>query len=193
MRRAGLVLGITGSALLAWPLVASGFAYRERNRDFPVLADFNRPLSTYFVHALAGVRFQREKLPPALAGHALESHALRVVASSGSWWGLTLREPVPDWRRFQRLAVTIANPAHETLRVELRVYDRETQDDAVARFSTVLEIPPESWRTSVVPLTDVATNGGGSGVDLAHVHALMLAHQAASGTEEFYLARMWLE
>ena len=132
-RHAGLLLGLTGGAMLVWPLIVSGLAYRERDQNFPVLADFDRPFSTYFVHPLAGVRLQRKTLPPALAGHAKGSHALWVKAPAGTWWGITLREPVPDWRRFERLAVTVANPSTEVLRLELRVYDLETKDGADAR------------------------------------------------------------
>ena len=104
-----------------------------------------------------------------------------------------LREPVPDWRRFERLAITVANPSSEALQLELRVYDLGTKDEADVRFTTTLEIPPSSWRTNMVPLAGMAANSEGPGVDLAHVHSLMLARKGASGATEFYLARLWLE
>ena len=192
-RHAGLLLGLTGGAMLVWPLIVSGLAYRERSQNFPVLADFDRPFSTYFVHPLTGVRLQRKTLPPVLAGHAKESHALWVKVPAGTWWGLMLREPVPDWRRFERLAVIVANPSTEVLRLELRVYDLETKDGADARFTTSLEIPPESWRTNMVPLAAMTTNSDGTRVNLAQVHSLMLARQGVSDATEFYLARLWLE
>ena len=192
-RYAALLLGLTGATLLVWPLIVTGLAYVDRDQNFPVLADFDRPRSTYFVNPLAGIRLQRRKLPPTLAGHAQESHALWVKVPAGSWWGLMLREPVPDWRRFERLAVTVANPSPEVLQLELRVYDSERKDDTDVRFSTTLEIPPSSWRTNMVPLASMTTNSEGRGVDLAQVHSLMLARKGASGATEFYLARLWLE
>ena len=151
-RHAGLLLGLSGVAMLAWPLIVSGLAYLERDQHFPVLADFDRPHSTYFVNPLAGVRLQLKQLPPALAGHAQESQALWVRVPAGSWWGLMLREPVPDWRRFERLAITVANPSSEALQLELRVYDLGMQGEADVRFTTTLEVPPSSWRTNMVPL-----------------------------------------
>ena len=194
-RHAGLLLGLTGTAMLVWPLIVSGLAYRERDQNFPVLADFDRPFSSYFVHPLAGVKLQRTKLPPALAGHAQDTYALRVDTPAGSWWGLTLREPLPDWRRFERLAVTIANPSREALKIQLRLQDEDARDrvDAVARFKTTLEVPPQSTSTCMVPLASMTTNTEGARMDLAHVHSLMLARQGADGAAGFYLVRLWLE
>ena len=192
-RYAGLLLALTGVALLMWPLIVSGLAYRDREQNFPVLVDFDRPSSTYFLHPLAGVKLQRRRLPPTLAGHAQESHALWVKARPGSWWGLTLREPVPDWRHFERLAITVANPSPEVLQLELRVYDLVRKDGTDVRFTTTLEIPPLSWRTNLVPLASMKVNSESGGVDLAQVHSLMLARKGDSHDVEFYLVRLWLE
>jgi VanZ family protein len=88
-----MLIGITGTTLLLAPLVIAMMAYLERQRIFPVLADFDRPFSTYFVSDLAGVTSQRELLPHMSAGQAGTPHALLVMSQTPTWWGIALREP----------------------------------------------------------------------------------------------------
>lgn len=194
VRLAGLLLGLAGTAMLVWPPIMCGLAHLDRNRSFPTLADFDRPTSLHFVHPLGGATIRWQKLPPAFAGHAGQTHALRVDTTGRSWWGLMLREPLPDWRHYQRLAVTIANPSRQALTLELRVHDREANEDSDAPFTSILEIPPLSWRTDIVPLAGMTSNSEGAGIDLAHVRSLMLARKGADHrATEFYLVRLRLE
>jgi hypothetical protein len=194
VRLAGLWLGLAGTAMILWPPIVSSLAHLDRNRCFPALADFERPTSLHFVHPLGGATIRWTRLPPAFAGPAQQTRALRVDAVGRSWWGLMLREPLPDWRSYERLSLTIANPARETLTLELRVHDHAANDDPDAPFTTILEVPPFAWRTLSVPLADMTSNSEATHVDLAHVQSLMLARKGASrDATEFYLGRLWLE
>ncbi|MBP7611187.1 MAG: hypothetical protein KA760_16955, partial [Steroidobacteraceae bacterium] len=139
MRLAGLLLGLAGTTMLLWQPIVSSLAHLDRNRSFPTLADFGRPTSMHFVNALGGAKVRWARLPPSFAGDAGQTHALRVDTTARSWWGLLLREPLPDWRHYQRLALTIANPTREPLTLELRVHDQTAKVDAAAPFAARLE------------------------------------------------------
>jgi hypothetical protein len=194
VRLAGLLLSLAGTAMLVWPPIVSGLAHLDRNRSFPTLVNFDRPTSLHFVHPLGGMTIGWKKLPPAFAKRAGQTHALQVATTGRSWWGLMLREPLPDWRHYQRLAVTIANPSQQALTLELRVHDHEAQDDSDAPFTTILEIPPLSCRTDMVPLAGMTSSSEGARVDLAHVHSLMLARKGAGRrATEFYVVQLRLE
>lgn len=194
VRLAGLLLGVAGTAMLVWPALATGLAHLDRSRSFPTLLDFERPTSTHFVQPLGGASIRWTRLPPAFAKPEGPTYALHVATTDRSWWGLMLREPLPDWRHYQRLAVTIANPSPQPLTLELRVHDLAARSDSDTPFATRLEIPPFTGRTSFVTLASMNSGNERARVDLAHVQSLMLARKGPGRrATEFYLVRLWLE
>lgn len=194
-RIGGVFVGVSGTALLLAPLVVATLSYRERQRSFPVIADFDRPYSDYFVGALGGAETRRAALPRWLAGHAQETRALHVTSSGARWWGVKIREPLADWSGFDRLEITIANPNRKPLDLQLRVYDARvgTEDEADARFATRFHVAPSSWGTSTIPLAALANPADAATVDIRDIRSLMLAPSGGSGSTDFYLVRIWLE
>lgn len=190
-RLAGLALAVAGVAMIAWPPVASGLARIDRDRSFPVLADFDRPRAMHFVNPLGGATVEWAALPPAARAGAAQTHALRVSAAGRAWWGVTLREPVPDWRAYRSLCLTLSNPAHQSLTVELRLHDTASHTDAATAVQAILEIPPQSSRTYRLAFADL---DAATDFDFAQVQSLMLARKGPRrDATEFYLARLWLE
>jgi hypothetical protein len=190
-----MLVGVAGTTLLLAPLVVAALSYRERERSFPVLSDFDRPYSDYFVGALGGAETRRAALPRWLAGHAQETRALHVKSSGARWWGVKIREPRPDWRGFDRLEITIANPNRKPLDLQLRVYDARVsaETEAEARFATRFHVAPSSWGTSTIPLAALANPGDAATVDIRDIRSLMLTPSGGSGSTDFYLVRIWLE
>lgn len=194
VRSAGLLLGLAGTAMLAWSPLVSGLAHLDRNRSFPTLVDFDRPTNLHFMQPLGGATIHWTRLPPRFARQAGSTHALRVETTERTWWGLMLREPLPDWRHYERLAVTIANPSREPLTMELRVHDLSAKDNPDAPFATRIVVPPLSWRTSEVPLASLESVRNDAHIDLAHVQSLMLARKGPTRrATEFYVVRLRLE
>ena len=193
-RLAGLLLGMAGTVMLVWSPLVMGLAHLDRNRNFPRLVDFDNPTNLHFAQPLGGATIQWSRLPPLFTGQAGSAHALRVKTADRAWWGLMLREPLPDWRTYDRLAVTIANPTRQELIVELRVHDRAATEAAEAPFTAIVEIPPLTWRTSEIPLASLRSSSNGARVDLAHVQSLMLARKGPNRrATEFYVVRLGLE
>jgi hypothetical protein len=191
----GMLVGVAGTTLLLAPLVVAALSYRERERSFPVISDFDRPYSDYFVGALGGAETRRAALPRWLAGHAQETRALHVKSSGARWWGVKIREPSSDWRGFNRLEITIANPNRKPLDLQLRVYDARISIDteAEARFATRFHVAPSSWGTSTIPLAALANPGDAAAVDIHDIRSLMLTPSGGAGSADFYLVRIWLE
>ena len=190
---AGLLLGLTGTLLLAWPAAVACVAHVQRNRAFPVVVDFERPASLHFVQALGAARIRRDRLPPRFAGDARQAHALHIEAAGRAWWGVMLREPVPDWRSRERLAVMLANPAPEPLRIAITIHQGTAGED-LAPLGNILVVPPRSLLTHTVPLTEPAAGDVATGGGLAFVHGLMLERKGFSRRPaELYVIRAWLE
>lgn len=191
----GTMVGVAGTALLLAPLVVAALSYRDRQRNFPVIADFDRPYSNYFVGALGGAETRPAALPRWLVGHAQETRALHVKSSGARWWGVTIREPRSDWHGFNRLGITIANPSRKPLDLQLRLYNARGDDDeeAEARFAAKFQIAAASWATNTIPLAALTVPGGAESFDIGDVQSLMLARSGGTESAEFYLVRIWLE
>jgi hypothetical protein len=192
-RIGGLVVGVASVTLLLAPLAVTALAYLERNRNFPVLADFSQPFSGYFVSALAEVDAQRASLPPSMVGPAAPATGLRVRPSGDRWWGVMLKEPCPDWRGFDRLAISIANPGKVPLTLKVRFYDRNQQAGEPPRFTRTIAIAADSLQTATIPLAQLLQADGARRLDLADMRSLMLARSAENRAPEFYVTRVWLE
>jgi len=184
---------VAATVALVAPLLVTWLAYRERNFEFPVLADFDRPFITYFVATLGNVSASREAVPPALPDRADRSTGLRITPSGSRWWGVTLREPRADWSRFDRLMLSIANPSSVPLRVRVRLFDDRHSTGDPAPLSAIIAIEPGTVGTAAIALRPTDDAGLQPAMDLSNVKSLMIARAGTNPATEFYLLRAWLE
>ena len=191
VRFAGLLLGLAGTAMLAWSPMVSGLAHLDRNRSFPTLVDFDRPTNLHFMQPLGGATIHWTRLPPRFARQAGSTHALRVETTERTWWGLMLREPLPDWRNYQRLAVTIANPSREPLTMELRVNDHAARGRFCCTLCDTFVVPPLSWRTSEVPLASLRSQRRRSNRPCARALADAGPQECRRCTEFYLVGYAW--
>jgi hypothetical protein len=193
LRAAGLFVGLAATVMLVTPLLVSWLAYRERNREFPVLADFDRPFITYFVATLADVSASRAAVPTTLIDRPGRTTGLQIAPSGRRWWGVALREPRADWSQFERVMLSIANPSPVPLRVRVRLFDDRHQSGDPAPFSANIVIEPASVGTAAVALRPTDDGASRPALDLANIHSLMIARAGKKPVAEFYLLRVWLE
>jgi VanZ family protein len=193
LRVAGLVVSVAATLALLAPLLTAGLAYQERNRQFPVLADFDRPFTTYFVATLADVSAARAPVPRALAGSAGRATGLRVTVRGKRWWGVALREPRADWSGYERVMMSIANPSSQPLRLRVRILDARHSSGSPAPFSERIEIGPGSVQTAAIALRPTDGNRLPSALDLRNVTSLMIAKGGPNPATEFHVLRVWLE
>jgi VanZ family protein len=192
-RIGGLLVGVVATALSLAPLAVGALAYLERERSFPVILDFDRPHSDYFVAARGGAETRRAALPRWLVGHAQETRALQVKSSGARWWGVKIREPISDWSGFGRMVITIANPNRKPLDLQFRIYDAHVSAETETRFATEFQIPPSSWATSTIPLAVLVKPDDTAAIDISDIRSLMLARSGGAGSVDFYIVRIWLE
>lgn len=193
IRRAGLLIGVLGTLIVMTPLLIAGGAYLQRARNFPILADFNSPLSTYFVSAYDAITVDRQALPtldtqqePDVVG----LHA-RIVGRGG--WALVLWEPYPDWRGFDHLSLELINTSSRPLVIRLRIRDRNDNSERNAGHVEAIEVGPRSRKIHQIKVRGITSAGGSMGLDPARIRSLVLTAHPENRATEFYVTRIWLE
>lgn len=173
----------TAAALAAlWPLGEAGLAYRERQRQFPTVLDFDSRLDGYFLQTRAVT---------AAPGDGCTAYR----ATGGGWPGVTHVEPQPDWRGRRALVVDVANLGSTPLVLTLRVHDARHDNRSVDRFNRSFELPPHARARISTPLAEIAAAPEGRELDLAKVAGLILfaGGSDAQASPGFCLYRIWLE
>lgn len=178
----GGAIFLTAAAFALWPLAEAGLAYRERQRQFPVVVDFDSRFDWYFL---------RSQGAAVSAGPGCAE--FRVTGSR--WPGLAHLEPQPDWRDRTSLVVDIANPGRNALHLTLRVHDAAHDNRVEDRFNTTFELAPGARQRISVPLAEVAAAPAARELDLSRVAGLILFSGDADPAADagFCLFRIWLE
>lgn len=193
IRLIGLLVGVASTVILVAPLIITGAAYLQRQRNFPTLVDFNSPLSAYFLGVYSAVTVERETLPNTLPWGRQGNIGLHARLAGNKGWGLALWEPYPDWRGYRHLAIDLANPTDLPLLLQVRVRDRKQGNDRQTGYLGRIEIAPRSRATQMIALRDLTAAEGRAYVDLAIVHSIVLTRHPSNRALEFYVMRIWLE
>ena len=192
VRRAGIALGAAGTVLILVPLVTTLWAYAGRDHNFPLLVDFDSPVSTYFLASYSAVSVERERIPAKLAGSADRIIGLRARVSISQRWAIALWETGPDWHHYEWLALDVANPTGDTLVLGVRIRDQDRHGTRPAADLGTIKVPPRSRATRRLALWPHATVRG-IAVDYSAIHGLVLHADPANRAQEFYVMRIWLE
>lgn len=189
-RLAALLLCTALVAYWLTPITRCGLAYWTRDSRFPVLAQFQSPRDLYFVSGgpppPAIVRIQQGATadgPPS---------ALRVAFDRGAWPGMTLSEPVPDWRGFQELLLELSNPGTAELPLRLRISDRAHNGAFDDRFNTRIALAPLSRTTLHIPLDSIAHGPRARSMDMSRIAELILFRDGAAPGQAVLVHRIWL-
>jgi hypothetical protein len=164
------------------PFVQCARAYWERNTEFPILAQFHSSVDLAFITS-SGSDTQ-------IVAHA---HALQASLDSGPWPGITLAEPVADWRGYRALAIDVGNPGATALPLVLRVNDRAHRGIADDRFNTELTLPPRSRRTIRIALEEIEHSPRNRLMDMSQITQLILFRSGGAPDQVVQLYRIWLE
>lgn len=176
-----LLACIGATAWWASPLVECGRAYWDRSGQFPVLARFQSQRDLYFITSTA------------TDARIVAPGALRLVLDSGPWPGVSLDEPVPDWRGYRTLALDVANPGPAPLPLQLRVNDRRHNGHTDDRFNTEFSLPPSTRLTIRIALEDIAHAPRARRMDLGRISQLILFRDTGAPDQVLLLHRIWLQ
>lgn len=178
---AGALLGVV---IGGWPLADTLLDYRARNALFPVLLDPADARSLSFLMPFGGEWF----LEPLPAGTA----AIRVPLDRGTWPGVSLYEPVRDWRGWRALVVELANPTDAPLRIEVRVNDRAHDNRFEDRYNRGVDLPPRTRGRFEFAVADIERAPEGRLMDLSQVEKIVIFHNGPLPGRAFYLERLSL-
>lgn len=181
-----IVLGV-----LCWPLVLTAHAYVDRARAFPAIADFTQGFGLQFISARNA---DIEVVPmPSQWAAASGERALRVSLGSGTWPGIEIWEPSPDWTGYRDLTIELFNPHSFELDLSMRVDDRHHTYKMKDRYNARIELPPLERTTIRIPLEDIESAPRDRKFDLERTARVLIFRREALQNETFYLVRVRLE
>jgi hypothetical protein len=188
-----VALLVCAGALWFWsnPLLRCANAYWHRDTQFPVLAQFRSQRDLYFVKSSA--RQTRIVAAGQSANQGESGTALQVGLDSGRWPGITLAEPVPDWRGYGALALDLSNPGSTALPLHLRINDREHNGALDDRFNIRLLLPPNVRTTIRIPVEQIARSPRTRRMDMSRIATVILFRDGSAPGEVVVLHRVWLE
>ncbi|HEU4780839.1 MAG TPA: hypothetical protein VFS58_13235 [Steroidobacteraceae bacterium] len=179
-RLGALAVALSCIAIFLAPIVRMTRAYVHRNGQFPVLADFRSRIELYWTLSI-GVNRR-------IVGNALE---VELVADE--FPGVSLHEPVPDWRRFKTLIIDVENPDAEPLDLGVRVHDRQHKRTFNDRFNRRFELSGGERRTLRIPLEDIRNGPRQRLMDMAHISDITLFRGAHAGSRRLRIYSLRLE
>jgi len=193
LRGMAFLVAVGACVLMLVPMGVTAAAYLQRYVSFPTLVDFGSNLSTYFLGVPSAVAAKREALPIDMPGGeqgVIGLHA-RLGANKRGW--LAVWEPYSNWRDYDRLALDLANPTDVPLLLQVRVRDHNQGHDRQAGCLGTLAIAPQSRRTVVISLRELASATGRACVDTKRVYSIFLIEDLSNSAQDFYVMRIWLE
>ncbi len=194
----GAATATLATAVWSIPVVTVAGAYAAKHLRGPVLVDANAPFGTYFIRtywllAHTAPLPQQWQTPSQPAGYLLP---LNTLTDRSQHWGFSVEEVKSDWRSYQALAVDVANPTPEPLRLYMRIFDR---NDGLANnrgFITTIDVPANTRKVSVVRTRDMSAGLGSQAINLNHIRGLVFGGSdagASNAAQAFYLIRMELQ
>jgi hypothetical protein len=189
--RAGFFgIAISMAVVTLAPLGWVTAAYLQRSLSAPILFAPRSNLDLLLV-SLTDTSPDLAALPGAYARPGGE-RAIRVPLTTRPYSGVSLDEPLADWRAYQGLRIDVTNPAKQELVLHIRVQDRAHDGNYSDRYEGLRTVPPQSRRTLDIPLAEIVASPARRALDLARVGAVSLYKVGGDGPRELWLSRVEL-
>lgn len=177
----GLAWGVTRAKGLRWHRALSAIALavlfipfthlavdRAKSlREFPVLANFERPVGVVY--------WGRDvSIAPAPQREAANDHALKVELSTARYSGFYFEHFPADWRGYKSLHFELFNPTEKSLTMVLRLHDAWHHQSGQAygdRFNIRFQVEP-GWNAYQFSLDDVRNAPTKRDMDLSRIQTL---------------------
>ena len=136
-RWVSFVLVLTSLGLIViciMPLLFLSASYIERNKAFPVIADFEADWTAVFTS------FNKTSL---VANDEYEPDAIRRVRfEPAEYPGISIVEPVPDWSEYDRVVFTLYSNYDHIIKLTVRIHDVTHNQLQSDRYNTSLTVEP---------------------------------------------------
>lgn len=168
----GASLGVL--AVCFYPMMNAAWSGLQRDRAFPVIADFGARWTRTFVW------LNQASLEPAMTPAGLTATengarygAVRLILNPEAYAGISLFEPYPDWSGYQTLSLEVYSPHARPISVVLRIHDEQHDQTYADRFNRALTLRPGNNRIQIL-LRDVAQAPDQREMDMKRISNLML-------------------
>lgn len=185
-----LIAGVLALGLAVMPLAGVAWSYSMRAAAFPVLVDlterWQRPFLSVGRSELARV--------PAPSGWRERSGSLvaRLTFLDAPWPGITVREPYPDWSRYEALRFQVWSELEGPVEVVVRVDDTHRQRTHRDRFNGSFIVTP-GLNDFTIPLATIARGPRDRELDVSDISQFILFSRRPDEPFELYFSRFWLE
>jgi hypothetical protein len=184
MQGSALLVGLIATAIAIEPLSWCVAAYANRDLKFPKLLEAQSPLDLYF---LSSTRVRLMELPAPWAATSND----KALRSSGTPPAVYLKEPYPDWRQYQVLAVDVTNPNSAAVDLAVRVHDRRHNWQAHDRFNALVTIDAQTRRVVRFTIDSIRTAPSSRTLDMGAIAGISVF--APPGADKFFVSGIWLE
>lgn len=191
--RRPLILRSTGTVLIMLallPLMTMAAAFVSRESRFPELHDFE----SYFEEPLFALQQASiEFVPPPDRWPAAHGERVgKLTLEAGTYPGLTLGEPYPDWRGYSRFCFEVFISGPDSVKLGLRIDDRKHNMEWTDRFGRALMLAPGA-HSICVPLDSVLQSPQTREMDMAHIASVWFFVHNNPRTRVIYLDHVRLE
>lgn len=200
-KRQSYVLQIGAIILSSCLLVASllpvlnlAYAYVQRNQAFPVIIDFQAGWAQPFLGFNQAV-IQRIDAPDILASVNVDQHHQQVselTLDRGSYPGISIIEPYPDWSGYKTLTLDIYSPQVLAYSLVLRINDSQHDQAYSDRFNQALTVN-QGMNRFRIPLLNVQHAPAEREMDMRHISNATLFMMNIDGPVKFYPGTLGLE
>lgn len=185
-RRAMMPLALSASMIVVAPIAWSSAFYLNRWVQAPELITFDSKFGYHFLSA-GNATTMLALVPPQFAAHPNE-YALYVTPQlNNRWAGITLEEPVPDWRAYANLEIEIINPNSAPLELLLRIDDRNHNQEFTDRFNRTLTVGAKQRSVQIIALSDIEQAPATRQMALDEMARLVLFQDTQRHPQSFYL------
>jgi len=167
-RRASFVLVMTSVALIVvciMPLLLLSASYLQRNKAFPVIADFGADWREAFI------KFNQTELHTKDDPGQNDLHW--VTFEPTEYPGISIIEPVSDWTEYDRLVFTLYSNHEYMIRVTVRIHDVVHDQSHSDRYNISLAVEPGMNMYQIL-LKDVEQAPLGRTLDMTAIAGLIL-------------------
>ena len=148
-------------------LLQTSCHYIQRVNAFPVILDFNAGWSGSFV------RFNKAEVVVSSDKAVDKNRLFRIRFDTGSFPGVSIIEPAPDWSAYRNLRFKVASGHDENIDLFLRVHDKSHDYNYQDRFNQKLIIHP-GLNEIVISLAQVEKGPLKRDLDLTNIAGLIL-------------------
>jgi hypothetical protein len=146
-------------------------AYLDRNAAFPTLASFDTEVGCRFF-SVEDARIDRVPCPSEW-NPARHDAVGEITFYPAHYSTVILDEPYSDWTGYSFLEISLFSPPSDSLRLTVRVHDKQHNDEFSDRFNATYRLAPGASRITI-PLESIAESPVTRSMDISAIAGVAL-------------------